>query len=66
MYDYPNAVGIVAAEHLAQYGNNISKYTIGEQASARAGFAGLLADADYQGIVALVNEYRSASSGECQ
>jgi len=66
MYDYPNEVGIVAEQHLAQYGSRISKYTIGEQAGARAGLAGLLANADYQGAVALVNEYGSASSGQCK
>jgi RHS repeat-associated protein len=66
MYDYSNEVGIVAEQHLAQYGSRISKYTIGEQAGARAGLAGLLANADYQGAVALVNEYGSASSGQCK
>jgi RHS repeat-associated protein len=66
MYDFPNEVGIVAEQHLAQYGSRISKYTIGEQAGARAGVAGLLANADYQGAVALVNEYGSASSGQCK
>jgi RHS repeat-associated protein len=64
--DYANEVGIVAEQHLAQYGSRISKYTIGEQAGARAGLAGLLANADYQGAVALVNEYGSASSGQCK
>lgn len=66
MYDFPNEVGIVAEQHLAQYGSRISKYTIGEQAGARAGLAGLLANADYQGAVALVNEYGAASSGQCK
>lgn len=66
MADYSNEVGIVAEQHLAQYGSRISKYTIGEQAGARAGLAGLLANADYQGAVALVNEYGSASSGQCK
>ena len=66
MADYSNEVGIVAAEHLAKYGSRISKYTIGEQAGARAGLAGLLANADYQGAVALVNEYGAASSGQCK
>ena len=66
MYDYPNEVGIVAEQHLAQYGSRISNYTIGEQAGARAGFAGLLANADYQAAIALVDEYGSATSGQCK
>ncbi|HZR32168.1 MAG TPA: hypothetical protein VFA76_10010 [Terriglobales bacterium] len=66
MADYSNEVGIVAAQQVAKHGSRISKYTIGEQAGARAGLAGLLANADYQGAVALVNEYGSASSGQCK
>jgi len=54
MYDFPNEVAIVAEQHLAKYGSRISKYTIGGKAGARAGLAGLLANADYQGAVALV------------
>jgi hypothetical protein len=44
MADYSNEVGIVAEQHLAQYGSRISKYTIGEQAGARAGLAGTLSE----------------------
>jgi hypothetical protein len=66
MLDYPNEVGIVAEQHLATYGSRISKYTVGEQAGARAGLAGVLADADFQGIVALYKEWKSAHSGQCK
>ena len=66
MLDYPNQINIVATQHLAQYGSRISKYSIGAKAGQRAGLAGLLANLDLQEGIALVNEYGSASSGQCK
>jgi len=65
-YDYANEVGIVAQQHLVQYGSRISNYTIGEQAAVRAGTAGLLANLDYQAGVAVLNEWGASSSGQCK
>jgi hypothetical protein len=64
--DYPSEVGIVSAAHLAKYGSRISKFTVGGKAAGRAGFAGLLANLDLQGTIALTHEYTDATSGVCK